>query len=146
MLAVLLARRLGAKLAEQWTGNQGSLKNILIVDDNAAIRCSLRINLERCADWAVCGEAENGREGIKQALLRIPDLILMDLSTPVMNGFQAARELRRLLPTVPIVMLTTFNSEFVEAAALASGIKAVRSKAVGLESLYRTMHALLAAA
>jgi DNA-binding NarL/FixJ family response regulator len=98
-------------MVQQWAGNQGSLKNILIVDDNAAIRCALRINLERCADWTVCGEAENGREGIKQALLLIPDLILMDLSMPVMNGFQAARELRRLLPKVPIVMLTTFNSE-----------------------------------
>jgi len=69
----------------------------------------------------------------------------MDLSMPVMNGFQAARELQRLLPEVPIVMLTTFNNEFVGAAALASGIKAVRSKAVGLESLYETMHALLTA-
>ncbi len=65
---------------------------------------------------------------------------------PVMNGFQAARELQRLLPNVPILMLTTFNSQFVEAEALASGIKAVRSKAVGLESLYQTMHTLLAAA
>jgi DNA-binding NarL/FixJ family response regulator len=118
----------------------------LIVDDNATIRCSLRTYLERCADWTVCGEAENGREGIKQALLLIPDLILTDLSMPVMNGFQAARELRRLLPNVPILMLTTFNSEFVEAEALASGIKAVRSKAVGLESLYQTMYTLLAAA
>jgi DNA-binding NarL/FixJ family response regulator len=102
--------------------------------------------LERCADWTVCGEAENGREGIKQALLLEPDLILMDLSMPVMNGFQAARELQRLLPRVPILMLTTFNSAFVESEALASGIKAVRSKSAGLELLYTTMHDLLNAA
>jgi NarL family two-component system response regulator LiaR len=97
-------------------------------------------------DWAVCGEAENGQEGIDQALLLRPDLIVMDLSMPVMNGFQAARELRHLLPNVPILMLTTFNSSFVEAEALASGINAVRSKSAGLASLYETMRAMLAAA
>jgi DNA-binding NarL/FixJ family response regulator len=64
----------------------------------------------------------------------------------VMNGFQAARELQRLLPRVPILMLTTFTNSFVESEALASGIKAVRSKSSGLESLYETMQKLLQAA
>lgn len=118
----------------------------MIVDDNATIRTSLRAVLERSGDWTVCGEAENGQEGIYQALLLIPDLIVMDLSMPVMNGFQAARELRRLLPNVPILMLTSFSTEFVEAEALSSGIKAVRSKLAGLESVYEAMNALLAAA
>lgn len=122
------------------------MKNILIVDDSRAIRCTLKTFLEIPGDWTVCGEAENGRQGVDQALLLNPDLILMDLSMPVMNGFQAARELRRLLPEIPILMLTTFSSAFVESAALASGVNAVRSKSAGLESLYETMHALLKAA
>jgi DNA-binding NarL/FixJ family response regulator len=70
----------------------------------------------------------------------------MDLSMPVMDGFQAARELQQLLPEVPIVMLTTFTDSYVEREAFASGIRAVRSKSGGLDSLSETMHALLAAA
>jgi DNA-binding NarL/FixJ family response regulator len=122
------------------------LKNILIVDDSRTIRCNLRIFLETHGGWTVCGEAENGREGVDQALLLNPDLILMDLSMPVMNGFQASRQLKRLLPQIPILMLTTFSSTFLETEALASGIKAVRSKSAGLESRYETMRALLTAA
>lgn len=118
----------------------------MIVDDNATIRYSLRRFLGGCPDWSVCGEAENGREGIDKALLLSPDLILMDLSMPVMNGFQAAHELRRLLPQVPILMLTTFSGAYVEAEALASGIKAVRSKSSGFDCLFEAMQALLKAA
>ncbi len=102
--------------------------------------------METHGGWTVCGEAENGREGVDQALLLNPDLILMDLSMPVMNGFQASRQLKRLLPQIPILMLTTFSSTFLETEALASGIKAVRSKSAGLESRYETMRALLTAA
>jgi DNA-binding NarL/FixJ family response regulator len=118
----------------------------LIVDDSRPIRSSLRSFLETRDDWVVCGEADNGRDGVDQALILNPDLILMDLSMPVMNGFQAARELKRLLPQTPILMLTTFDSTWLENEARASGINAVRSKSDGLELLSETMHALLEAA
>jgi DNA-binding NarL/FixJ family response regulator len=122
------------------------LKSILIVDDSPVIRRSLRTVLERRADWNVCDEAENGREGIEKALRFCPDLILLDLSMPVMNGFQAARELQRLLPKVPVLMFTTFNDTHIEKEALASGVTAVKSKSEGVESLVGSIQDLLNAA
>ncbi len=122
------------------------LKTILIVDDSPAIRRSLRASLEQRPDWKVCSEAENGREGVDQALRFNPDLIVLDLSMPVMNGFQAARELQRLLPRVPIVMFTTFSNAHVEREALAAGATAVQSKSAGLAPLLQVMRNLLQAA
>ena len=56
----------------------------------------------------VCGEAENGREAIEKAQALYPDLIMMDLSMPVVNGIEAARTLKRLMPTVPIIMFSEY--------------------------------------
>src|SRR5690349_1374095 len=78
---------------------QGSTmaKTILIVDDNAHIRLALCELFKREADLEVCGEAGNGKEAIAKALELHPDLIVLDLSMPVMNGLDAARELKRLI-------------------------------------------------
>jgi two-component system, chemotaxis family, chemotaxis protein CheY len=121
------------------------LPNILIVDDSPAVRRSLRALLEGRSDWQVCGEAENGREGVDKALQLSPNLIVLDLSMPVMNGLQAARELRRLMPQVPVLLFTTFCNSVIEQEALASGVRAVRSKADGIESLCQSIQDLLSA-
>ncbi len=76
-------------------------KAVLIVDDNAFIRQALCDIFKREADFEVCGEAENGREAIEKAQQLHPDLIVMDVSMPVMNGIEAARVLKGLMPTVP---------------------------------------------
>jgi two-component system response regulator NreC len=122
------------------------VKRLLIVDDSSAIRHSLRNLLENRPDWEVCGEAENGREGVDKAIVLCPDLILLDLSMPVMNGFQAARELHRLLPQVPLLMFTSFGGAEIEHEALASGVTAVKSKSEDLESLCGSIQELLNAA
>jgi len=66
-------------------------KTILIVDDSADIRRAVCDLFKREQDFMVCGEAANGREGIVKALELHPDLIVLDLSMPVMNGLDAAR-------------------------------------------------------
>src|SRR5437016_13578448 len=76
-------------------------KAVLIVDDNALIRQALCEMFKREADFEVCGEAENGQEAIEKAQQLHPDLIVMDLSMPVMNGIEAASVLKSLMPTVP---------------------------------------------
>lgn len=119
------------------------MQSILIVDDSPVVRRSLRSLLEGREGWEVCGEAENGRQGIDKALELSPNLILLDLSMPVMNGLQAARELRRLLPKVPVLMFTTFCNPQIEKEAMASGVTAVRSKSEGMESLYESIQHLL---
>jgi DNA-binding NarL/FixJ family response regulator len=119
------------------------LKSILIVDDSVIIRRALRTLLDKNRDWEVCGEAENGQEGIDKARLLCPDLVLLDLSMPIMNGLQVARELNRLLPGILILMFTTFSNAHIEREALALGVSAVRSKSEGLDSLYRSIQDLL---
>ena len=74
------------------------VRTVLIADDNASVRQSLCELFTREGDFDVCGEAENGREAIDRAQQLHPDLIVMDLSMPVMNGLDAARVLRRLMP------------------------------------------------
>jgi DNA-binding NarL/FixJ family response regulator len=119
------------------------VKRLLIVDDSVAIRRSLRTLLGLHAGWEICGEAENGREGVEKAMLLLPDLIVLDLAMPVMNGLQAARELHRLMPKVPLLMYTSFSGSQVEHEALASGIAAVRSKSDGIDSLCGSIQELL---
>jgi YesN/AraC family two-component response regulator len=88
------------------------VKSVLIADDNALIRQGLCELFSREADFEVCGEAENGRQAIEEAQDLHPDLILLDLSMPVMNGLDAARALTRLMPEVPVIMYSAFSDSF----------------------------------
>jgi DNA-binding NarL/FixJ family response regulator len=99
------------------------------VDNSPVVRKTLRQTLERQRGWEVCGEAADGREAIVKAQQLKPDLVVLDLSMPVMNGLEAARELRRLLPSVPLVMFTSFRTAHLTQEALSAGVSAVVSKA-----------------
>src|SRR3989440_11322325 len=103
-------------------------KIVLIVDDNTYIRQALCQVFKHETDFRVCGEAENGKEAIAKAMELRPDLIVLDLSMPVMNGLEAARELKRLMPTVPLIMYSLFDDAFVEHQARLIGISEVVSK------------------
>ena len=119
-------------------------KCILIVDDNASIRHMLRTVFEDTMGWKVCGEAENGREAVARELK--PDLIILDLSMPIMNGLEAAPVLRRTMPPVPIILFTLHESNAVEQEALSVGVSAVVSKSAGMKTLLHHAEDLLAAA
>lgn len=119
------------------------MKRILIVDDHAAVRLALTRVIESVNDFEVCGEAENGRVGVERALRLKPDLIILDLSMPVMDGLQAARELKELMPAVPILMYTSFTSANLPAEALAAGVSRVASKPSPPEVLVKDLRMLL---
>jgi DNA-binding NarL/FixJ family response regulator len=101
---------------------------VLIVDDNLSIRRGLCTLFQREEDFDVCGDAENGREAIDKAQKLHPDLILLDLSMPVMNGLDAARVLKRVMPEVPLLMYSAFCDSFTEGEARSAGVSAVVSK------------------
>lgn len=101
---------------------------ILIVDDSAVFREGLRTLLEEHADWQVCGEAENGIEAIKKNRLLAPQLILMDLSMPRMSGIEAAHEIFKEFPKVPILLLTLYLTHQLAEKARAAGIRSTLSK------------------
>jgi two-component system, chemotaxis family, chemotaxis protein CheY len=104
------------------------IRSILIVDDNAFIRKALCKVFTREGDFDICGEAENGRDAIEKAKQLRPDLIVLDLSMPVMNGLDAARVLKRLMPKVLLIMYSAFGDGYVEQQASLLGVSAVVSK------------------
>ena len=104
-----------------------SLK-ILIVDDSPSIRNVLRLFIEHNTDWQVCGEAENGQIAVEKVARLRPHAVILDLSMPVMNGLDAAREITRVDPNVQVVMFTMHISEQLRKDAQAAGIKDVVSK------------------
>ena len=81
-------------------------RRVLVADDNPYIRKALCRLFETEEDYDLCAEAENGRRAIELALQCQPDLVILDLSMPVMNGLDAARELKRLMPEVPIILFS----------------------------------------
>jgi len=118
-------------------------KTVLIVDDNRYIRQSLCEQFQRESGFEVCGEAENGKEAIAKALELHPDLIVLDLSMPVMNGLDAARELKKLMPTVPLIMYSAFGDTFMEQQARLIGISELVSKSQPAVILVRKARSLL---
>jgi DNA-binding NarL/FixJ family response regulator len=102
--------------------------SILIADDSLFIRQRLCELFEREEDFNVCGDAENGREAVEMAQILHPDLILLDLSMPVMNGLDAARVLNRVMPEVPLIMYSAYSDSLTEKEARAAGISALVSK------------------
>jgi len=119
------------------------LASVLIVDDHPAIRRALRVAFESQAGFTVCGEAEDGFDAIGKARKLAPDLIILDLRMPVMDGLEAARLLKRLFPQIPLMMLTCYHSSATEKQALASGVTAVFSKPDGMQNLIWQARAVL---
>jgi CheY-like chemotaxis protein len=83
-------------------------KTILLVDDNPIIRKLVSQLLESGEDYVVCAQAVDGQEGIDLAQKYHPNLIILDLSMPVLNGLDAARGLKNILPEVPIILFTQY--------------------------------------
>jgi DNA-binding NarL/FixJ family response regulator len=101
---------------------------ILIVDDSAIIRRSLRFWIEQTSDWKICGEAENGKVAVEKVEELHPDIVILDFQMPVMNGLEAARRITILAPNTAIVMFTMHSSEQLAKDARAAGIQNVVSK------------------
>ena len=118
-------------------------KTVLIVDDNPAIRRAIS-DAFLSDGFSVCGEAADGQEAINVAKQFTPDLIILDLSMPVMNGLQAAPELRKIAPKTLIILYTMYRNELVADQASKIGIDLVLSKTKSLSSVVDEAHSLMA--
>lgn len=85
--------------------------SILIVEDSLPFRTGLRALLGSAPDMNLVGEAEDGAQGVELALSLQPDVVLMDLQMPVLNGIEAARRVVQSCPHIAIVMLTMFDDD-----------------------------------
>ena len=118
-------------------------KTILIVDDNDVFRRALSQALKKQSDFEVCGEARDGRDAINKAQQLRPDLVILDLVMPVMNGLDASRAIKKLMPSVPIILFTLNAYPFLELEAQSAGIGAVVSKSAGMSGLMPSARNLL---
>ena len=113
---------------------QAMAVRILIADDDASIRRLLRRLIENHEDWTVCGDALNGNEAIGKAAELWPDVVVLDLAMPQMNGLQAAREISRTRPELPMLLLTVQQvSKELTTEAAHAGFRGAVSKSTGSE-------------
>ena len=102
---------------------------ILVADDNPALRSSLSEMLTSSHDgWVICAEAENGRQAVSKAIDLRPDVVVLDLSMPVMDGLEAAREIANVFASIPIFLYTLHVIPALEQEAAKFGIAQVICK------------------
>jgi CheY-like chemotaxis protein len=121
----------------------GQARSILIVDDSQFERTVIRSAVEGLTTFRVCGEAADGADGIKKAVELKPDLVIMDLAMPLMNGVEASMVMRNTMPKVPIVLLTLYAEQLRGAISPGFGVTIILSKADGLAPLLECLERLL---
>lgn len=115
--------------------------NLLLVDDQALFREGLRTLLSTRSDFNVVAEAENGEEALRLAVQYRPQVVLMDLRMPVMDGVTATRRLKENLPDCRIIVLTTFDDDDLVFDGLRAGAVGYLLKDVSSEKLVEAIHA-----
>jgi CheY-like chemotaxis protein len=116
--------------------------NILIADDNASIRFLIRSLIES-AGFVVCAEAANGTEAIEKANQFQPDLILLDVAMPLLNGAEAASILKKQMPHIPIILFTMHEDSVNKVFENQIGVERVMAKSDGMTKLLDSMRDLL---
>jgi two-component system nitrate/nitrite response regulator NarL len=119
-------------------------KRILIVDDNAPIRGKIRAAIESRPGFQVCGEAADGAEGIEKGRELKPDLIVLDLSMPRMNGLKVETVLHIIAPNTPIILFTSYKNGISVSLAHDCGVTSVLSKSDHLDTLIDEVQRLTA--
>jgi DNA-binding NarL/FixJ family response regulator len=104
------------------------LVRFLVVDDNPAVRHYLRALLEQQNNWQVCSEARSGKEALQRVEMNPPDMILLDFQMPDLNGLDVARQISRLFPAIPILMITIHLSKQLAEEARRVGIRGACAK------------------
>jgi DNA-binding NarL/FixJ family response regulator len=103
---------------------------ILIADDSSSLRSTLKKTLEAHSKlWKVCAEASNGEEAVQMAVKSKPDLAIIDLQMPVLDGLTASARIAKSLPRIPILINTVYTSAYVDSEARNAGVREVISKA-----------------
>ncbi|MGF1480416.1 MAG: response regulator [Cyanophyceae cyanobacterium] len=108
---------------------------IVIVEDDPVMQLGLEQFLEDCENFQVLGRAEDGYSGIAVTLELKPDVVVMDIGLPQLDGIAATQQIKQKLPDVRVVMLTSHTADMEMVAALASGADAYCIKGIGLEQL-----------
>src|SRR6202023_2444582 len=115
---------------------------ILIADDHEVARTGIRALLESHSGWEVCAEARDGREAVEVACKFKPDVLLLDIGMPNLNGLDAARQILAMMPDARILILTVHDSEQVVREVLAVGARGFLLKSDAGRDLIAAVEAL----
>jgi len=115
------------------------MPRVLIVDDHAFIRRGVQTILHAFPEWEFCGEAENGKDAIRLADELRPEVIIMDVSMPGLNGIEATRAIRKTQPGVKIVLLTLHESSELLRSAFRAGARGYLLKTDAEQELVRAL-------
>jgi DNA-binding NarL/FixJ family response regulator len=121
------------------------MKRVLIVDDNIYVRDLIHTFLKHAPEIEICGEAINGVEAIEVAKQLKPDVVLLDLAMPNMNGVQTAAILKKTIPGVTIIMFTMYSENIPKSAISSMGVDLVLSKTDGIAHLVESINTTFAA-
>jgi DNA-binding NarL/FixJ family response regulator len=130
------------------TNERGPLVNarttrIVVADDHEIVRQGLRTLLEAQPGWSVVGEASNGTEAVERAIELKPDVVVLDVSMPELNGFEATRRIREAVPQTEVLVLSVNDAEQVVRKALASGARGYLVKSDAGRELVAAIEAAL---
>lgn len=126
-------------------GNEGRTTKsfrILIADDHDVVRCGIRTLLEAHAGWSVCGEARDGREAVAKVEELRPDLVVLDVAMPMLNGMDAARQILKARPGTAILILTMYESDELIRQVLEAGARGFILKSDAAPNLVLAVEAL----
>ena len=116
---------------------------ILIADDHELVRAGIKHEIELHPEWTVCAEAENGRHAVELAVRHKPDVAVLDIGMPELNGIEAARQIRRRSPEVEVLILTLQESDELMRDALRAGVRGFILKTDAARFLTEAVGALL---
>jgi len=136
---------IAARPAPNQIGNEGRTAKsfrILIADDHDIVRCGIRTMLEAHPGWSVCGEARDGREAVAKVEELRPDLVVLDVAMPMLNGMDAARQILKARPGTPILILTVYESDELIRQVLEAGARGFIMKADAGPNLVLAVEAL----
>jgi len=113
---------------------------LLLADDSETVRNVIRMFLEQCSNLEICGEAENGLEAVEKAMQLRPDVVVLDVLMPRMNGIEAASILRKRLPSTKTILFTMYG-DYVRTLASAAGVQYLVGKPDGMAPLMEALDA-----
>ena len=118
------------------------MTRILLADDHDVVRQGLRKMLESHRDWEVCGEASDGRTAVKLAVELKPEIAVLDLSMPELNGLEATRQIKKVAPSIEVLIFTMHETEQLIREVLTAGARGYVLKSDGGETLVEAVAAL----
>jgi DNA-binding NarL/FixJ family response regulator len=115
---------------------------ILLANDHAVVRRGLRVLFEACKDFEVCAEASNGREAVELAIHHKPDVAVLDIWLPVVNGIEATRQIRKEAPGTEVMIFTSHDTESEIREVLNAGARGYVLKSEADEQIVRAIESL----